>query len=141
MDTALRPAVPPLPAVVRLPEGQTDVEQEFVSRLRAAGPAFAAAAGADTAVVREVVPPARHRRARCRIVLRYPSTEEVDLTFIGPVSRAGATPERAFDLQIQGWLASDRSGQDTWLVKDEESPDGLAVDVTAWSAIARTAAV
>jgi hypothetical protein len=45
--------------------------QAFVTRLRGAAALFAAAAGAQTAVVREAVPPARHRRSRCRIVLRF----------------------------------------------------------------------
>lgn len=140
MDTALRPAVPPLPAVTRLPDGQPDVAQEFVNRLRASAPAFATAAGADTAIVREVVPPARHRRSRCRLVLRFPGEVEVDLTFLGPVSRPGAA-EADFDGQIRTWLAGDRSNEQAWLVADDESPDGLAVDVTAWAKLVQPEAV
>lgn len=140
MDTALRPAVPPLPAVTRLSDGQPDAAQEFVNRLRSAAPTFAQAAGADTAVVREVVPPARHRRSRCRLVLRFPGEIEVDLTFLGPVSRPG-TADGDFDAQIQTWLAGDRSNEQAWLVPDDESPDGLAVDVTAWAKLARSEAV
>ena len=140
MDTALRPAVPPLPSVTRLSDGQPDAAQEFVNRLRAAAPTFAAAAGADTAVVREVVPPARHRRSRCRLVLRFPGEVEVDLTFLGPVSRPGAG-EIDFDGQIQTWLAGDRSNEQVWLVPDDESPDGLAVDVTAWAKLPQPEAV
>lgn len=139
VDTALRPVVPPLPALVRLPDGPPDAAQEFVTRLRAAAPDFAVAAGAETAVVREVVPPARHRRSRCRVVLRYPDGTEVDLTFLGPVSRPAAPPERAFDLQIQAWLAGDRTLEGAWLVPDDEAPDGVAVDVTAWLAGTRSA--
>ncbi len=140
MDTALRPAVP-LPAVTRLSDGQLDVAQEFVNRVRAAAPDFATAAGAETAVVREVVPPARHRRARCRLVLRFPGEVEVDLTFLGPVSRGPAATEDVFDGQIQAWLGSDRSNEQAWLVADDESPDGLAVDVTAWAQLEQSEAV
>jgi hypothetical protein len=121
-------------------EGQPDPAQEFVTRLRAAAPAFAVAAGADTAVVREVVPPARHRRSRCRLVLRFPGEVEVDLTFLGSVSR-GATLAQDFDALIENWLASDRSNESAWLVSDDESPDGLAIDVTAWAQVQRSAAV
>ncbi|MGY1642316.1 hypothetical protein ACI782_14495 [Geodermatophilus sp. SYSU D00703] len=139
MDTALRPAVPPLPAVVRLPDGIPDAAQEFVTRLRAAAPDFAAAGGAESAVVREVVPPARHRRARCRVVLRFAGAEEADLTFLGPVTRPASSAERAFDLQIQTWLAHGRGTDGDWLVPDDEASDGVAVDVSAWSATARPA--
>ena len=141
MDTALRPAVPPLPAVTRLSDGTPDAAQDFVNRLRAAAPAFAEAAGAETAVVREVVPPARHRRSRCRLVLRFPGEVEVDLTFLGAVSRAGATAEDDFDSEIRTWLAGDRSNESAWLVPDDESPDGLAVDVTAWTKLLEPEAV
>jgi hypothetical protein len=138
VDTALRPAVPPLPALVRVPDVPVDAAQEFVTRMRAAAPDFAAAAGAQTAVVREVVPPARHRRSRCRVVLRFAGGEETDLTFLGPVSSAAAAPERAFDLQIRAWLASELGHDGSWLVADDEAPNGVAVDVTAWSAAARS---
>ncbi len=137
MDTALRPAVPPLPAPVRRSAVPVDAAQEFVARLRASAPSLAAAAGADTAVVREVVPPARHRRSRCRLVLRFAGGGETDLTFLGPVSSAAAAPERAFDLQIRAWLSSELGREGSWLVPDDEAPDGVAVDVTAWSAVAR----
>ena len=139
MDTALRPAVPPLPAPVRRPAAPMDAAQEFVARLRASASSLAVAAGADTAVVREVVPPARHRRSRCRLVLRFAGGGETDLTFLGPVSSAAAVPERAFDLQIRAWLSSQLGREGSWLVPDDEAPDGVAVDVTAWSAVARSA--
>ena len=115
-----------------------DAAQEFVTRLRASASSLAAAAGADTAVVREVVPPARHRRSRCRVVLRFPEGEETDLTFLGPVSSAAAAPERAFDLQVRAWLASGLGREGSWLVPDDDTPDGVAVDVTAWSAAVRS---
>ncbi|MGR6965498.1 hypothetical protein ACU610_13620 [Geodermatophilus sp. URMC 61] len=134
MDTALRPAVPPLPVPVRRPAVPLDAAQEFVTRLRASAPSLAAAAGADSAVVREVVPPARHRRSRCRVVLRFAAGGETDLTFLGPVSSAAASPQQAFDLQIRAWLSSELSREGSWLVVDDEAPDGVAVDVTAWSA-------
>ena len=50
-----------------------DDAQRFVTGLRSAATEFAAAAGAESAVVREAVPPARHRRSRCRVVLRSPT--------------------------------------------------------------------
>ncbi|MEX5721767.1 hypothetical protein [Geodermatophilus maliterrae] len=140
MDTALCPVVPPLPAVVRLPVGQVDAAQEFVNRLRAAAAQFALAAGAESAVIREVVPPARHRRARCRIVLRTRDGDELDLTFLGPVSRPATRPERSFEALVQQWLRaahdSAPGGRGACLVADDESPDGRAVDLTAWSAAA-----
>ncbi len=139
MDTALRPAVP-LPAVTPSIDGQPDAAQEFVTRLRSAAPAFAVAAGAETAVVREVVPPARHRRSRCRLVLRFPGEVEVDLTFLGSVSR-GPAVSSDLDALIENWLASDRSNESAWLVSDDESPDGLAIDVTAWAELQRSQAV
>ncbi|MGY1738175.1 hypothetical protein [Geodermatophilus sp. SYSU D00684] len=133
MDTALRPAVPPLPSVVRLPDGQVDVAQDFVNRLRAAATQFAVAAGAQTAVVREAVPPARHRRARCRVVLRAADGSERDLTFLGPVSRPAVLPDRTFEQHIQQWLAARVGDEGEWLVADDEAPDGVAVDLTAWT--------
>ncbi|MGR7023310.1 hypothetical protein [Geodermatophilus sp. URMC 62] len=140
MDTALRPVVPPLPAVVRLPPGQVDVAQEFVDRLRAAAGSFAAAAGAESAEVREVVPPARHRRARCRVVLRTGDRDELDLTFLGPVSRPATRPERSFEALVQEWLRAEhrtaRTGRGAWLVADDEAPDGRAVDLVTWSTAA-----
>ena len=139
VDTALRPAVPPLPAPVRRPAAPLEAAQEFVTRLRASASSLAAAAGADTAVVREVVPPARHRRSRCRVVLRFAGRGETDVTFLGPVSSATAAPERAFDLQIRAWLSCDPGREGSWLVADDEAPDGVAVDVTAWSAAERSA--
>lgn len=133
MDTTLRPVVPPLPAMVRLPDGQVDVAQDFVNRLRAAAPQFALAAGAGSAVVREAVPPARHRRARCRVVLRHADGTERDLTFLGPVSRPAVMPDRTFEQQVQQWLAARLEGEGEWLVTDDEAPDGVAVDLTAWT--------
>jgi hypothetical protein len=116
-----------------------DAAQDFVVRLRASASALAAAAGAESAVVREVVPPARHRRSRCRVVLRSADGAETDVTFLGPVSSAAAAHEGAFDQQIRAWLASGPRGGGDWLVPDDDAPGGVAVDVTAWSAAARPA--
>jgi hypothetical protein len=111
-----------------------DPAQDFVTRLRAAASDFASAAGADTAVVREAVPPARHRRSRCRVVLRYPDGDEADLTFLGAVGRPGTPAWQGFDQQIQRWLGTGQQRQSAWLVADTEAPDGIAVDVPAWLA-------
>ncbi len=111
-----------------------DPAQDFVSRLRASAADFAAAAGADTAVVREAVPPARHRRSRCRLVLRYPDGAEADLSFLGAVGRPGTPAWQGFDRQIQRWLGTGQQREAAWLVADVEAPDGVAVDVPAWVA-------
>ncbi|SDC81390.1 hypothetical protein SAMN05660690_2665 [Geodermatophilus telluris] len=135
MDTALCPVVPPLPAVVRLPDVHVDAAQEFVTRLRAASATFAGAAGADSAVVREAVPPARHRRARCRVVLRLFDGTELDLTFLGPVSRPGVVPGHSFESLVARWLRAGhaRGARGPWLVPDDDAPGGRAVDLTAWT--------
>jgi hypothetical protein len=128
---------PELLAVADEPElalDDDDPAQDFVSRLRAAAADFAAAAGADTAVVREAVPPARHRRSRCRVVLRYPDGDEADLTFLGAVGRPGTPAWQGFDQQIQRWLGTGQQRQAAWLVEDVEASDGVAVDVPAWLA-------
>ena len=133
MDTALRPIVPPLPSLARLPAGQPDAAQDFVDRLRAAAQQFADAAGADSAVVREVVPPARHRRARCRVVLRSADGSERDVTFLGPVSRAAAVAEHTFESTIAQWLATPHEDESAGSVADDEAPGGYAVDLTLWT--------
>ena len=69
---------------------ESDAAQRFVARLRSAAADFAAAAGAGSAVVREAVPPARHRRSRCRVVLRYADGTETDVTFLGPAGEPGS---------------------------------------------------
>ena len=133
-DAALDPA---LLAVADEPEHaleDDDPAQGFVSRLRAAAGDFAAAAGAHTAVVREAVPPARHRRSRCRVVLRYGDGAEADLTFLGAVGRPGTPAWQGFDRQIEQWLGTGQQRQSAWLVEDTEAPDGVAVDVPAWLA-------
>jgi hypothetical protein len=106
--------------------------QAFVARLRSAAALFAAAAGAQTAVVREAVPPARHRRSRCRVVLRFADGGEVDLSFLG---LAGSARRAAgFGAAIQRWLVAGCPRDPAWLVPDGDAAGGLAVDVAAWAA-------
>ncbi|TFV63199.1 UNVERIFIED_ORG: hypothetical protein E4P37_15355 [Bacillus sp. AZ43] len=125
-DTAMGHLLPPVPR-------SGDAAQEFVAAVRASAAAFAAAAGASTAVVREAVPPARHRRARCRVVLRAPDGAEADLTVLGAAGRADASAGRDFDRLIRRWLAAGRPRAAAWLVADPGVPGGAAVDLAAWS--------
>jgi hypothetical protein len=111
---------------------ESDAAQQFVARLRAAAPDFAAAAPAASAVVREAVPPARHRRSRCRVVLRYPDGTETDVTFLGPAGEPGSPSRHGFDRQIRRWLADGQRRDDAWLVADPDASGGVAVDVRAW---------
>lgn len=113
-----------------------DAAQQFVARLRAGSADFAEAAGAESAVVREVVPPARHRRARCRVVLRYAAAAEVDLTFLGPTGHPGSPSRHGFDRQIRRWLKAGQRRDDAWVVDDPDAADGSAVDLSAWVAAA-----
>ncbi|UOY01614.1 hypothetical protein [Blastococcus sp. PRF04-17] len=112
--------------------GDTDPAQEFVARLRSAAAEFAEAAGAESAVVREAVPPARHRRARCRVVLRYADDTTTDLTFLGPAGSPARPSRHAFDRQIRRWFGSGQHRSERWVVADPEASEGVAVDVTAW---------
>ncbi len=112
------------------PDAHLDPAQRFVARLRRAATEFAAAAGAEFAVVREVVPPARHRRARCRVVLRQHDGSERDLTFLGAAG-GPALAEPTFDADIVRWLTLGREQDDAWLVPDPDTSSGTAVDLTA----------
>jgi hypothetical protein len=141
MHAAGRRTLPPVPRVsseknvVRVePTGTRDAAQEFVTHLRSAAPDFAEAAGATSAVVREAVPPARHRRARCRVVLRYADDTEADVTFLGSTGTPGTPSRHGFDRQIRRWLGAGQLREDAWLVPDPEAFDGVAVDVSAWLA-------
>jgi hypothetical protein len=142
---AVLPAPGPIahPATALIPIGGThaadrtveypaDPAQQFVEVLRAAAPDFARAARAESAVVREAVPPARHRRARCRVVLRYADGREGDVTFVGSVARPAMPP---FDLQISLWLRTGQRREPAWLVRDDEAADGVAIDVAAWASV------
>jgi hypothetical protein len=117
-----------------IPTPESDAAQQFVARLRAAAADFAAAAGAESAVVPEAVPPARHRRARCRVVLRYSDGTETDELFLGPAGEPGSPSRHGFDRQIRRWLGDGQRRDDAWLVADPDAPDGVAVDVSAWVA-------
>jgi hypothetical protein len=85
--------------------------------------------------VREAVPPARHRRARCRLVLRDADGTETDVSFLGPAGAPTGSPSRHdFDRQIRRWLSAGRPRDAAWTVPDADAPDGVAVDVPAWLA-------
>ena len=149
MHAAGRRTLPPVPRAGRRRSGsaapapdpatppetsgaESDAAQQFVARLRAAAADFAAAAGATSAVVREAVPPARHRRSRCRLVLRYANHTETDVTLLGPAGDPGAPSRHCLDRQIRRWLGAGQPRDDAWLVADPDASDGVAVDVTAW---------
>ncbi|HLM05615.1 MAG TPA: hypothetical protein VK402_10565 [Blastococcus sp.] len=128
-----RPAAEPVATADGTDPVHADAAQQFVARLRAAAADFAAAAGAVSAVVREAVPPARHRRARCRVVLRFADDREDDVTFLGPAGPPGSPSRHGFDRQIRRWLGAGLRREDAWLVADPDAPDGMAIDVTAWT--------
>jgi hypothetical protein len=111
-----------------------DDAQRFVTGLRSAATEFAAAAGAESAVVREAVPPARHRRARCRVVLRQADGAVTGVTFVGAVGSPSADAQAAFALDTARWLAGGQVRDDAWLVPDADAHDGTAVDLSAWRA-------
>jgi hypothetical protein len=134
MHAAGRRNLPPVPRARKRRDTQQDAAQQFVARLRSAAADFATAAGAESAVVREAVPPARHRRSRCRVVLRYPDGGESDMTFLGPVGAAGSHSQLDFDTGIKRWLGAGQGREGAWLVPDPDAPDGVAVDVSAWLA-------
>lgn len=132
-SVAAAPVTPdPVPGISAAAE--LDAAQQFVARLRSAAADFAAAAGAETAVVREAVPPARHRRSRCRVVLRYADETEADVTFLGPAGTPGSPSRHGFDRQIRRWLGDGQRRDGAWLVADPDAADGMAVDVSAWVA-------
>jgi len=134
MHAAGRRSLPPVPRAATAVEAELDTGQAFVARLRSAAADFAAAAGAESAVVREAVPPARHRRSRCRVVLRYADGTESDLTFLGPAGAPGRQARLGFDRLIARWLGAGQLRKAPWLVADADAPDGVAVDVSAWLA-------
>jgi hypothetical protein len=128
------PVAPPAEAVTAGTLPESDAAQRFVARLRGAAADFADAAGARSAVVREAVPPARHRRSRCRVVLRYADGTETDVTFLGPAGEPGSPSRHGFDRQIRRWLGDGQRRDDAWLVADPDASGGVAVDITAWLA-------
>lgn len=133
IHAAGRGTLPPVPRTGTALEPQADAAQAFVARLRSAAPDFAAAAGAAGAVVPEAVPPARHRRSRCRVVLRYADGAEADLTFLGPAG-SPARQRLGFDRQIQRWLGAGQPRNPSWLVRDADASDNVAIDLPAWLA-------
>lgn len=118
-------------ALVR-PDVPLDDAQRFVARLRSAASDFAAAAGAESAVVREAVPPARHRRARCRVVLRATDGRLTDVTFLGAAGKPSSSAQSAFDLDIARWLADGQVRDGAWLVSDTDAHGGVAIDLSTW---------
>jgi hypothetical protein len=137
METVIatgRRTLPPLPrpAPDRAFAGE-DEGQRFVVALRAAAARFAEAAAEPTAMVLQVVPPARHRRARCRVVLRSAAGEEVDLTFLGPVGHPGDASSTAFADGVCAWLGAGSRQEPRWLVPDTDAGGGAAIDLPAWA--------
>jgi hypothetical protein len=136
METTAPPrrrSLPPVPHPAAM-GARADAAQRFVAQLRAAAPAFARAAGAESAVVPEAVPPARHRRCRCRVVLRHADGGQVDVTFLGPAAGSRGHLPATFDEQIQDWLRAGQPRDHAWLVVDPDAARGVAVDLTAWIA-------
>jgi hypothetical protein len=131
VDGAEAPPAVDLPVLARGPQ---DDGQEFVTSLRAAAVRFARAGSAQSAVVREVVPPARHRRARCRLELRAADGTESDLVFLGAAGRPEAGSSAAFGAHIERWLRDGQRREPAWLVPDDDAVDGLAVDLSVWHA-------
>ena len=115
-------------------DSPADDAQRFVTGLRSAATEFAAAAGAESAVVREAVPPARHRRARCRVVLRQADGAVTDVTVVGDAGSPSAAAQAAFALDTARWLAGGQVRDDAWLLPDADAHDGTAVDLSAWRA-------
>src|SRR3954462_11813392 len=112
--TTLLPDSRSLPPVPRPREDEQLAAQPFVARLRSAAASFAAAAGAQSAVVREAVPPARHRRGRCRLVLRFAAGTEADVALPGPAGRAGSITDLTG--AIGDCLTAGRPLAPAWLV-------------------------
>ncbi|TKJ35084.1 hypothetical protein A6V29_14685 [Blastococcus sp. CCUG 61487] len=123
-----------LALAIATPDSSVDPAQRFVARLRRAATDFAAAAGAESAVVREAVPPARHRRSRCRVVLRHADASEIDVTFLGPAGSPAGDAHLDVDADIARWLAQGQPRDGAWLVPDDDAPGGVAVDLTVWRA-------
>lgn len=130
----VRRPLPPVPRSGRAHENGQAAAQQFVARMRAGAAGFAAAGGAPWAVVAEVVPPARHRRSRCRMVLRHPGGADLDTTFLGPAGRPTLAAHEWFAAEIRRWLAAGQPRETPWLVADPGTPGGLAVDVCVWTA-------
>jgi hypothetical protein len=133
-DAVVRRTLPPVPRSGSAQETRQAAAQQFVAGMRAAAAGFAAASGGQSTVVAEVVPPARHRRARCRVVLRYAGGAESDTTFLGPAGAPTLAAREWFEGEIRHWLAAAAPRDPSWLVTDPAVPGGSAVDVCAWAA-------
>ena len=130
----MRRPLPPVPRPGDVQETRQAAAQQFVSGMRAGAADFAVAGGALSAIVAEVVPPARHRRSRCRTVLRYAGGSQCDTTFLGPAGAPTLAARESFAAEIRRCLATGRQREASWLVADPAAPGGRAVDVCAWSA-------
>jgi hypothetical protein len=133
-DAVVQRPLPPVPRSGNAQETRQAAAQEFVARTRTRAADFAAAGGAVSALVAEVVPPARHRRSRCRIVLRHSGGAQSDMTFLGPAGAPTLAAREWFDGEIRRWLAEGRQRDPAWLVADPAAAGGAAVDVCAWAA-------
>jgi hypothetical protein len=131
-EAVVRRPLPPVPRPGDAQETRQAAAQQFVARMRARAADFAAAGGAVSAVVAEVVPPARHRRSRCRMVLRYPGGAQSDVTFLGPAGAPTLAARERFDGEIRRWLSDGRPEDPAWLV--DPAVPGAVVDVCAWAA-------
>ena len=128
----MRHPLPPVPRSGNAQETRQAAAQQFVARMRARAADLAAAGGAASAIVAEVVPPARHRRARCRTVLRHADGSQTDTTFLGPAGPPTLAAREWFDGAIRRWLADGGRRDPAWLVADPAAPGGEAVDISAW---------
>jgi hypothetical protein len=131
MDAVVQRPLPPVPRSGDAQEIGQAAAQQFVSRIRAGAADFAAAGGALSAVVAEVVPPARHRRSRCRTVLQYADGLQSDTTFLGPAGAPTLAALEWFDGEIRRWLAAGRRRDVPWPAADLAPPGGRVVDVCA----------
>ena len=134
-DAVVRRSLPPVPRPGSGQETRQAAAQQFVAGMRAGAAGFRDAGGAVSAVVSEVVPPARHRQARCRVVLRHAGGAEDDTTFLGPAGAPTLAAREWFAAEIRRWLASGRQGDMSWPAPDPTAvPGGQVVDVSARAA-------
>jgi hypothetical protein len=133
-DAVVRRPLPPVPLPGSAQETRQAAAQQFVAGMRAAAVAFSAAGDALSAVVAEAVPPARHRRARCRVVLRHAGGAQADTTFLGPAGAPTLAAREWFAAEIRRWLAAGRQADAPWPAHDPAAgPGGQVVDVCAWA--------
>jgi hypothetical protein len=134
-DAVVRRPLPPVPRPGSVQETRQAAAQQFVAGMRAGAAGFGAAGGALSAVVAEVVPPARHRRARCRVVLRHAGGAQADTTFLGPAGAPTLAAREWFAGEICRWLAAGRQPDASRPDPDAAAATGAqVVDVSAWAA-------